>query len=74
MALMRLGRRDEARTALEEASNIYRAKVPRAIALDPGVLWIDLLLCEILHSEAEALVLFDPIFPANPFAPSFPEG
>jgi tetratricopeptide (TPR) repeat protein len=68
MALLRLGRRDEARAALEKASGLYRANAPTTIAVDPGWFWPDLLICEILHREAEALVVFDPAFPADPFA------
>ena len=68
LALMRLGRREEARAALEKASGQYRSNVPQAIALDPGRFWTDLLICEVLLREAEVLVLHDPAFPANPFA------
>lgn len=68
MALMRLGSRDEARAALMKASGLYRSNVQQATALDPGTFWADLLICEVLHREAEALVVYDPAFPANPFA------
>ena len=68
MALMRLGSRDEARAALVKASGLYRSNVQQATALDPGAIWADLLICEVLHREAEALVVYDPAFPANPFA------
>ena len=54
---------------LEGASTIYRANMPREIAREPSYFWTDLLICEILHREAEALILGDAAFPANPFAP-----
>jgi hypothetical protein len=66
--LMRLGRRDEARAAVIKASGLYRSNVQQATALDPGEFWADQLICEVLHREAEALVVYDPAFPANPFA------
>ena len=31
--------------------------------------WYDWLICKILFREAEAAILYDPIFPADPFAP-----
>ena len=62
------GRRDEARAALEKASGLYRTNVPQFTAPDPGRLWADILICEILLHEAEALILLDPAFPADPFA------
>ena len=68
MAMMRLGSRDEARAALMKASGLYRSNVQQATALDPGPFWADLLICEVLHREAEALVVYDPPFPAKPFA------
>jgi tetratricopeptide (TPR) repeat protein len=68
MALIRLGRRDEARAAVIKASGLYRSNVQQATALDPGEFWADQLICEVLHREAEALVVYDPAFPANPFA------
>jgi serine/threonine protein kinase/tetratricopeptide (TPR) repeat protein len=68
MALLCLGRRDEARAALEKVSGLYRANAPQTIAPDPGWFWPDLLICDILHGEAEALIVFDAAFPADPFA------
>ncbi len=68
MALMRVGSRDEARAAFEKASALHRPNVQQATALDPGASWADLLICEVLHREAEALVVYDPAFPSNPFA------
>jgi hypothetical protein len=72
MTLSRLGRRDEAQAALEKASGLYRSNAPHSvatIALDPWIFWYDVLICEILLREAEAVVLYDHLFPANPFAP-----
>jgi tetratricopeptide (TPR) repeat protein len=69
MALMRLGRRDEARAAQETASGLHRSNVQQATALDPGVPWTDLLICDVLHREAEVLIVYDTAFPADPFAP-----
>ncbi len=68
MALMRLRSRDEARSVVMKASGLYRSNVQPATALDPGASWADLLTCEVLLHEAEALVVYDPAFPANPFA------
>jgi hypothetical protein len=68
MALLRLGRRDVARADLESASTLWRSSAPQTMAVDPGQYWTDLLICEILHREAEAVILYDPVFPADPFA------
>jgi tetratricopeptide (TPR) repeat protein len=73
LALERLGRYAEARAALDTATEIYRSNMPRDIALDPGGFWPDLLLCELLHGEAEAQILLDPAFPADPFVRTVPE-
>jgi tetratricopeptide (TPR) repeat protein len=61
MAHHRLGHRDQARRYLER----LRSRRPSA---DPNKFW-DELEIRLLGSEAEALVLYDPAFPANPFAP-----
>jgi Flp pilus assembly protein TadD len=70
MALMRLGRRDEARRTLEGASTIYKANMPRELARERDYTWTDLLLCEILHHEAEALIVGAQVMPADPPARS----
>jgi tetratricopeptide (TPR) repeat protein len=61
MAHHRLGHRDEARRWLE------RLRDDQAIA-DPARSWDELEL-RLLRSEAEAVVLYDPAFPDDPFAP-----
>ena len=60
MAHHRLGHRDEARRWLDCLRN-------RQPSTDPNQLW-DELEIRLLRSEAEALVLYDPVFPADPFA------
>ena len=60
MASARLGR-DDARETLGQAERLIEPK-----AAVSG--WQNLAIYEILHGEAEALIVFDPIFPANPFA------
>ena len=73
MALMRLTRRDAAREALHKATAVYRSNAPKSVVLDPGPYWNEPLICETLLREAEALILYDPVFPADPFAPQVPE-
>jgi tetratricopeptide (TPR) repeat protein len=60
MASARLGR-DDARETLGQAERLIQPK-----AAVSG--WQNLAIYEILHGEAEALIVFDPIFPADPFA------
>jgi len=60
MAHHRLKHRDEARSWLDRLSN-------RQPSSDPDRFW-DELEIRLLHSEAEALIVYDPIFPADPFA------
>jgi tetratricopeptide (TPR) repeat protein len=60
MAYFRLGDRDEARRWLDR----FRGYPPDA---DPAKFW-DELEIRLLRSEAEALILYDPVFPADPFA------
>jgi tetratricopeptide (TPR) repeat protein len=61
MAHHRLGHHDEARRWLDR----FRDRSPD---LDPSAFW-DELEIRLLRAEAEAVVLWDPIFPADPFAP-----
>ena len=61
MAHHRLGHRDEARRWLDRLRN-------RQQSTDPNQFW-DELTIRLLRSEAEAVILYDPIFPADPFAP-----
>jgi Flp pilus assembly protein TadD len=60
MAHFRLGHRDEARRWLDQFRN-------RAPSGDPARFW-DERGIRLLHSEAEALVFYDPVFPFNPLA------
>jgi tetratricopeptide (TPR) repeat protein len=69
MALTRLGRRDEGRKAWEKASQLSRMSLTEPVALDPTRYWVDPLISYVLCHEAEALILYDPIFPTDPFAP-----
>jgi tetratricopeptide (TPR) repeat protein len=57
----RLGHHDEARRWLDR----FRDRRPN---LDPSAFWGELEI-RLLRAEAEAVVLWDPIFPADPFAP-----
>jgi tetratricopeptide (TPR) repeat protein len=68
MALLRTGHRDAAREALNKATALYRSNRRRTLPPEPGPSWIDPLICEVLLREAETLILYDPVFPANPFA------
>jgi hypothetical protein len=60
MAHHRLGHRDEARRYLDR----LRSRKP---ATDPNRLWTELAI-NLLQTEAEAVILYDPVFPADPFA------
>jgi eukaryotic-like serine/threonine-protein kinase len=61
LAHHRLGHREEARRWLEK----LRIRRP---STDPRRLWVELEI-RLLSREAEVVILFDPIFPADPFAP-----
>ena len=61
LAHHRLGHRDEARRWLDR----LREHRPSG---DPARFW-DELEIRLLRSEAEAVVLYDPVFPDDPFAP-----
>jgi hypothetical protein len=61
MAHHRLGHHNEARRWLDR----FRDRSPN---LDPSAFWGELEI-RLLRAEAEAVVLWDPIFPADPFAP-----
>jgi hypothetical protein len=60
MAHHRLGHHEEARRWLSR----FRDRSP---GLAPGYVWGELEI-RLLRTEAEAVVLYDPIFPADPFA------
>jgi tetratricopeptide (TPR) repeat protein len=64
----RLGHAAEARALLAEAQRTWQrilaAKTDGAVSLQTP----DWLPVQLLRSEAEALVLYDPVFPADPFA------
>ena len=61
MAHHGLGHHDEARRWLDR----LRERQP---SMDTAQFW-DELEIRLLGSEAEALILYDPVFPADPFAP-----
>jgi hypothetical protein len=61
MAHHRLGHRDQAHRYLES----LRSRQP---STDPNQFCTELEI-RLLRSEAEATILYDPIFPADPFAP-----
>ena len=60
MAHHRIGHRDEARRWLDRLRN-------RRPSTDPDRFWEELEI-RLLRSEAEAVILYDPVFPADPFA------
>lgn len=69
MAQMRLGRTGPAREALARAERRMADRMPAkgAVGLYPFT-WQEWFHCEVIHREAEAVVRWDPIFPADPFA------
>jgi WD40 repeat protein/Flp pilus assembly protein TadD len=67
MAHQRMGNATEARSLLDEVvqwwSNVEAGKTDGAVSLRaPDWLWL-----QVLRREAEALILFDPAFPTDPF-------
>jgi hypothetical protein len=61
MAHYRLGHREEARRWLD------RLREYQPSLMDPARFW-DELEVRLLRSEAEAVILYDPVFPDDPFA------
>jgi hypothetical protein len=61
MAHHRLGHRDEARRWLERLRQHPPSTDPAQFFYEQGV--------RLLRSEAEAVILYDPVFPTDPFAP-----
>jgi hypothetical protein len=55
--------------ALRPSAALWRSNAPQSTAVDPGPYWNGPLICEILHREAQAVILYDPVFPVDPFAP-----
>jgi serine/threonine-protein kinase len=68
MAEQRVGHGDRARRLLADATNSLRSRGIKGF--DEGQSWHDWLTCDLLRREAEATIFYDPIFPADPFAPS----
>ena len=66
MAEARLGQGHAARTRLAGARRALEEMAPPAADLGPG--WHDWLIGQVALREAEALILYDPVFPADPFA------
>jgi hypothetical protein len=68
MAHHRLGHQAQARTLLNELERWWKgiaaAKTDGAVAF-AATDWLPL---QVLRREAEAVILFDPVFPADPFA------
>ena len=67
LTLEALGRHADARAMLAAALRLGAQTTPRPGA-GLGPLWWNFVLNDILASEAEAVILYDPIFPAQPFA------
>jgi hypothetical protein len=65
MAFAGLGQLDAARAALGAVSALGLPADSTTPELDLGQGWIDPLISKILYREAEALIIFDPVFPAN---------
>ncbi len=65
MALARTGRTHAAQDRLSQAERLLAEQLPTMAAPD----WPDRLIARRLVREAAALIRFDPIFPADPFAP-----
>jgi hypothetical protein len=76
MAHQRLGHEAEARRALDAARSFFdyfgRSDLtrdsPRGELMSYG--WTEWVIATIVRHEAEALIVYDPIFPADPFARS----
>jgi tetratricopeptide (TPR) repeat protein len=69
----RLGETAEAKRWLKKAEEFYdnarRSGVaPEKSQVPSASPWFDLALFQVLLREAEGLILYDPVFPANPFA------
>ncbi len=67
MARHRLGRTAEAAESLTRAVKIMDQQVPDLA--NAGASWHGWLINRVFRAEAEALILYDPIFPADPFTP-----
>ena len=67
MAQYRLGEGTKAAESLNRAIQIMDQQVPNLA--NAGNSWHGWLMNRTLRSEAEALIIYDPIFPANPIAP-----
>jgi tetratricopeptide (TPR) repeat protein len=67
MAQHRLGQAAKAGESLNRAAKIMDQQVPDLA--NAGGSWHGWLINQIFRSEAEALILYDPMFPADPFAP-----
>jgi tetratricopeptide (TPR) repeat protein len=69
MAQERLGHTAQARAILAEVQGFWQrieaAKTDGAVSA-PAVDWLPM---QVLRREAEAMILYDPIFPPDPFAP-----
>ena len=68
MALSRLGRTGEARAALARGAAIQDGLGAPGPIGDHPLATHDTRACQVLRREAEAVVLLDPAFPADPFA------
>ncbi len=66
MSESRLGDVTRARRSLDVARRALEASAPQPD--DLGGSWPDWLICQIALREAEAVILYDAVFPADPFA------
>jgi hypothetical protein len=66
-ASARLGR-DDPRETLGQAERLMAGRFDETQSVAAVSGWQNVAIYELLHGEAEALIVFDPIFPADPFA------
>jgi hypothetical protein len=64
----RLGHAAEARRLYDESLGWFRAQEGEPLGWWPNIYAADALTYEALRREAEALIVYDPAFPADPFA------
>jgi hypothetical protein len=66
-----LGQAEPARSALRNAETLMRANLwEHSLPLPADSVWLDWLLADILYREAEARIVYRPIFPEDPFVPA----
>jgi hypothetical protein len=69
MAHHRLGQAAQSRALLDEVARWWKGVEPTKTDVADPFAVADWLPLQLLQREAEAIILYDPIFPSNPFAP-----